>query len=96
MKPGNAIFAIVLVGFTGYLAYAGIQGRYGLFRLAEVEAEESRLRADLASLQAERTTVANKVHRLSSEGLDLELLDEQARKVLSLGRSDEIMIPEDG
>jgi cell division protein FtsB len=93
LSAGNAIFAIVLVGFTCYLAFAGFQGRYGLLRLFEVEAEENRLRAELASLRAEHESVANKVRRLSTESLDLELLDEQARKVLSLGRPDEIMIP---
>lgn len=93
LGAGRAIFAIVLVGFVCYLTYAGFQGRYGLFRLFDVEAEENRLQADLASLKAEREAVANKVERLSTESLDLELLDEQARKVLSLARPDEIIIP---
>ena len=49
-------------------------------------------RSELAALQAERAAIANKTERLSTEHLDLDLLDEQARKVLGLGRPDEIII----
>ena len=49
-------------------------------------------RSELAALQAERATIANKTRRLSSRHLDPDLLDEQARKVLGLGRPDEIII----
>jgi len=34
----------------------------------------------------------NKTHRLSDNFLDLDLLDEQARKVLGMARPDEIII----
>ena len=56
------------------------------------EAQESRLRVELTELRAERETIANKTRRLSSATLDLDLLDEQARKVLGLGRPDELII----
>jgi cell division protein FtsB len=36
--------------------------------------------------------IANKTLRLSAGSLDLDLLDEQARKVLGLGRPDELII----
>ena len=65
----------------------------GCFSLFQVEAQETRLRRTSSpALQAERATIANKTRRLSTEHLDLDLLDEQARKVLGLGRPDEIII----
>ena len=88
----GAVFVIVVVALMGYLSFAALQGEHGLLSLFRVEAQETRLRGELAGLQAERATISNKTRRLSTEHLDLDLLDEQARKVLGLGRPDEIII----
>ena len=88
----GAVFAVIVIALMCYLTFAALQGEHGLFRLFQVEAQETRLRNELAALQAERAAVANKARRLSTENLDLELLDEQARRVLGLGRPDEVMI----
>jgi cell division protein FtsB len=92
LSAGRAVFAISMIALMSYLTFAALQGEYGLFRLFQIEAQEARLRAELATLRAERIEVANKTRRLSADYLDVELLDEQARKVLGLGRPDEIMI----
>ena len=89
---GGAVFAVIVIALMCYLTFAALQGEHGLFRLFQVEAQETRLRAELAAAQAERAAVANKARRLSAEHLDLELLDEQARRVLGLGRPDEIIV----
>lgn len=90
---GGAVFAVILIALMFYLTFAALQGEYGLFRLIRVEAQEAKLRTELASLQAERATIANRVERLSTDQLDLDLLDQRAREVLGLGRPDEIIIP---
>ena len=89
---GGAVFAIAVAALITYLALAAFQGEHGLFNLFRIEAQEARLRAELAALQSDSAAILNKTQRLSTEGLDLDLLDEQARKVLGLGRPDEIII----
>ena len=89
---GGAVFAIAVIAMIAYLALAAFQGEHGLFSLFRIEAQEARLRAELSALQAERAAILNKTQRLSTESLDLDLLDEQARKVLGLGRPDEMII----
>ena len=89
---GGAIYAVATIALMAYLTYAALQGEHGLFRLIQIEAQERRLAAELATLVAERETVENLTRRLSSDGLDLELLDERARRVLGLGRPDEVLI----
>jgi cell division protein FtsB len=89
---GAPVFAIVVLALMGYLTFAALQGEHGLFRLLQVEAEEVRLRGELAGLQAERAEIANLTRRLSVGSLDLDLLDERARHVLGLARADEILI----
>jgi cell division protein FtsB len=89
---GGTVYAGILAALIGYLAFAALQGEHGLFSLLRVEAREGRLRDELAALQAERAVLASKTLRLSAGTLDLDLLDERARKVLGLGRADEIII----
>lgn len=89
---GGAIFAGITIALMSYLTFAALQGERGLFRLFQVEAQASRLQEELAALQSERAAIAVKTQGLASERIDLELLDEQARKVLGLARADEIII----
>ena len=86
-----AFFAIAF-GLGLYFAFAAVQGDYGLFRRAEVELEAARLGQELAELEADIARMENLTRRLSDESLDLELLDERARDVLGLIRSDEIVL----
>lgn len=89
---GGALFAGVLIALMGYLTLAALQGQHGLFSLIRVEAQEERLQLELDDLQAERDVLLNKTQRLSPGGIDLDLLDEQARKVLGLARPDELLV----
>lgn len=88
----GGIFAIVVIALTSYLTFAALQGEHGLFSLFRVQADEATLRAELGDLKEQRAAIQNRTARLSTETLDLDLLDERARKVLSLGRPDEIII----
>lgn len=89
---GGTVFAIAVLAMMAYLAIAALQGRHGLFSLIRAEAEEGSLRLELSELRAARASIANKAHRLSTETLDPDLLDEQARRVLGVGRGDEVII----
>tara|TARA_Y100001933_G_scaffold258045_1_gene305402 strand:- start:4610 stop:4957 length:348 start_codon:yes stop_codon:yes gene_type:complete len=97
MNRNNTVWgSLAVIGaalFLGiYFAYAAVQGDYGLFRRAEIEAQSDVLRAQLARLEAEVSRMENLTRRLSDFYLDLDLLDEQARDVLGLLRADEIVI----
>lgn len=81
------IFALGL-----YFTFAAVQGDYGLFRRAEIQADADILRTQLIGLQAEVAAMENKTKRLSDTYLDLDLLDEQVRSMIGMARSDEIII----
>jgi len=96
-KRGNITIGAVFVFATAfclaaYFTFAAVQGEYGLFRRVQIEAQERELAQELARLKAQVAALENKTHRLSDDYLDLDLLDEQARKVLGLIRGDEIVI----
>jgi len=75
-----------------YFAFAAIQGDFGHFRRNQVNAEALELEKQLALLTSQREYLENKTKRLSDKYLDLDLLDEQARKILGMAREDEIII----
>ncbi|MBJ3761938.1 septum formation initiator family protein [Maribius pontilimi] len=75
-----------------YFAFASVQGNYGLLRRMEIQAERQRLQADLTVVKHEVAQMRNKTRRLSDRYLDLDLLDEQARDILGMMRSDEVII----
>ena len=86
------MFFVVTIGLGFYFVFAAIQGDYGHFRRVQIEADEAALTVQLANLQADRAILENKTRRLSDTYLDLDLLDERARKVLGMARGDEIII----
>jgi cell division protein FtsB len=69
-----------------------LQGDYGRFAELDAEFENQQLHADLTALQDEIDRTQNLTRRLSDDFLDLDLLDQQARAVLGLIRSDEIVL----
>ena len=93
-RPGLGAALFVLTAFLvgGYFTFAAVQGDYGLFQRAEIEAQEDVLAARLAVLQAQVDEMENLTKRLSDTYLDLDLLDQQARDLLGMIRADEIVI----
>ncbi|WP_226780986.1 FtsB family cell division protein [Oceaniglobus trochenteri] len=75
-----------------YFTFASVQGDYGLFQRVQIDAEAVELSEQLARLDLELSALENRTRRMSDAYLDLDLLDEQARDILGLVRSDEIVL----
>jgi cell division protein FtsB len=92
--PALGILAFFAVAFSmgAYFTFAAVQGDYGLFRRAEIQAESATLRAELERLETQVARMENLTRRLSDDYLDIDLLDQQARDVLGLLRADEIVV----
>lgn len=88
----TGMFLVAALLLMAYFAFAAIQGDFGHFRRNQVNAEATELQTELAQLQNLRGYLENKTHRLSDKYLDLDLLDEQARKILGMAREDEVII----
>ncbi|MEL6168210.1 MAG: septum formation initiator family protein [Pseudomonadota bacterium] len=90
---GTALYLALMFTLAVYFTFASVQGNHGLFRRVQIEAERAVLEAERAALATEIAALENKTRRLSDRYLDLELLDQQARDVLGLVRSDELILP---
>jgi cell division protein FtsB len=93
-RPGLGVVAYFALMFSlgVYFMFASVQGDFGLFRRVQIEAEATTLTLERDRLAAEVAALENKTRRLSDTYLDLDLLDSQARDVLGLIRSDEIVL----
>ena len=94
-KSSNVVGYLASVGvvaLVAYFSYSAIQGPYGVLTLYKIETKEAQMQVQLEALATLREAAQNRAYRLSDEYLDLDLLDEQARKVLGLMRGDEIIV----
>ena len=89
---GVLIYSVVAFGLCAYFTFAAVQGDYGLFRRAEIDAQNRELAAQLTGLEAKVARMENLTRRLSDTYLDLDLLDERARDMLGMVRTDEIVV----
>lgn len=93
-KPavGTALYIVAIGGLAFYFTFAAVQGDYGVFRRVQAAAERETLTVERDRLKADAAKMENLTRRLSDSYLDLDLLDERARNVLGLLRSDEIVV----
>lgn len=89
---GLFVFLGIAITLSLYFMFAAVQGDYGVFKRAEIDAEAVELAKELEGLTAQIAVLENKTHRLSYDYLDLDLLDEQARDVLGMVRVDEVVV----
>ena len=75
-----------------YFVIASFNGEFGVHAKYQLLAKEKVLTKELNLLIEENLAIKNKVERLSDTSLDLELLDQQARKILGMIGEDELII----
>ncbi len=82
-------FGLLVLGYFGYHLVVGDRGLLAYWRLQELLA---RAEADHVTLVSKRALWEQKVGLLRADHLDLDLLEERARAVLSLGRAEEYYV----
>lgn len=75
-----------------YFSYHAFSGNRGLGALIDLTYRIEKAHTQLDYIRAERINLEHKVKLLRNESIDLDLLDEQARKVLGYARGDEVVI----
>ena len=75
-----------------YFIIASFKGEFGVSAKYELLAKEKVLTKELSILIDESNVIKNKIRRLSDTSLDLELLDEQARKILGMIGEEELIV----
>lgn len=84
--------ALLFVGI--YLSFYTINGNRGLRHYINLQRKVEYARQQETMYHNEKEKLEYKVHLLSSDSLDLDLLDERAKAVLSLMRDNEFIVVE--
>jgi len=90
----NFLISVSFLLISLYFTYNAIYGNNGLKKNIVLEFEIIELNNKFSSLQKVLYDIEKKTSSLSKKNLDLDLLDEQSRKILGLIRHDEIMLVE--
>lgn len=86
------MWQIAIASVFIYLGFYTINGDRGLLHYMYLLQEIDYAKQVAAKYHNEKVKLENKVHLLSSESLDLDLLDERAKVVLNLMRDDEFIV----
>lgn len=84
----SLIFIMALVYFT----YHAISGERGLLAMIELNQKVEQSKKQLDSVLSEKVTIEHKVKLLSDASIDLDMLDEQARRHLGYAKEGEIVL----
>lgn len=88
----RAVGSLFCVLILFYLAFHTVSGERGIFALLRESRKLDALQDELADTKAKREILEKKVQKLSNNSLDLDLLDEQARKVLGTTGKNEVVL----
>ena len=90
----NFFISVSFLFISFYFTFTAIYGNNGLKKNIALEFEIIELNSKLSYFQKVLYEIEKKTSSLSKKNLDLDLLDEQLRKILGLIRPDEIVLIE--
>lgn len=83
---------LIGVGLAAYFSYHAVNGSRGLLAWQELDQQIEVAERELSKLQRERAGLEGKVARLRPAALDADLIDELARRQLSLADPRDVII----
>ena len=92
LKILEMTFATACCILCFYFIIASFKGEFGVSSKYQLLAKEKVLTKELKLVNEKTKAVKNKIRRLSDTDLDLELLDQQARKILGLIGENELIV----
>jgi cell division protein FtsB len=75
-----------------YFGYHAVQGQHGLFARGELVDQIADAEATLAKVKAEREELEHRTALLDPAHVDLDMLDEQSRRMLNYAAPNEIVL----
>jgi len=88
-KKSHVISATLFVLLFVYFCYHAISGDRGLLAFIQANKQVDALQKEADTVRAERLQLEHRVSLLKPDSLDLDMLDEQARKLLGYAKKDE-------
>lgn len=84
---------VIFLTLTVYFAYNAVNGSRGFVAQAQERSMITKARSDLKLVTAKRDRWEAKVAALKSDGIQADMLNEQARAVLNLANPADLVVP---
>jgi cell division protein FtsB len=91
MKIRTVLFKTLVALLSVYLAWHLIYSRNGTISLFKLSRDKEKLVAENKDLENQKALLEKKVSRMKSKSLDLDTLDEQARRNLGYSKDDDVI-----
>ena len=88
----SVLLSLSLAILACYFIYHTIYGSKGFFTLAKLSNELEQKKEKLAIITKEKSLLENKVNSFSDKNIDLDLLDQQARRILGYASPEETIL----
>ena len=88
---------LVWICIAGYFVYHIIIGARGVVSWTILSREANQLESELAEIKKENEFMNNKIKGIRSDSLDLDLLEEQAQRILGFCHAEDtvVLLPQD-
>lgn len=86
------VLPLAFAGVAWYFGHHAVDGDRGLVAMRQMDRDIADARELLGKLEAERERLERRANLLRPEGLDPDMLEEEARRLLNLGRPDEVIV----
>jgi cell division protein FtsB len=91
MKIRTVLFKILIALLFVYLAWQLIYSKNGTVSLFKLSRDKEKLVVENKDLENQKALLEKKVGRMKSKSLDLDTLDEQARRNLGYSKDDDVI-----
>ena len=91
-KPKQILVPLLCIGLMSYFIYHAINGRHGLEARSQLQQRAQMLEDKLGGLEAVRQRLERDVLLLQSDNLDPDMLEEQARRILTFAHPDDLVL----
>ncbi|TCD13131.1 FtsB family cell division protein [Oricola cellulosilytica] len=92
----HLLLPVFAFGVLAYFSHHAVNGSLGLASQQRYTEEITQLSSELQMLEKRRSELEKKTAMLRDGSLERDMIDEQARRLLGLTRSSEIVILHDG
>jgi cell division protein FtsB len=83
---------VLWISITGYFIFHIFSGARGIISWARLNREVTSLEKELRQLRAENELLENRISRLRSDNLDLDLLEEQAQSIIGFSNEGDLIV----
>lgn len=88
----HSLFTICLICGVVYFVYHAFSGNRGIIAMIDFTYQLDQSKTELIDVRNQREALQHRVDMLRNESIDLDLLDEQARKMLGYAQENEVVI----